>query len=825
MKYLFACWFISFSFLISQTQLNNKTGGICFRVDDNQPDEEWQQFSSIFDSYSLKFCAALNSTGFINNPTYTQMIKNLQLGGHEIMDHSPDHCLHYFTKVLDTINYSGKSGVDHIINNKVCLSYNNIDTSSFSDEGLVTIIGNKVISSKPGEFDKDILITAFNIYFSSINKLCEITKVDNLNKLDTDTLYIKSFWDEEIDLGNHSLIQYHKIGEFDIQMSEEAVKLLVERSLNIFTYYNLSRPVTFIQPGINKQQSTFDFNTMQIKDIYGALHGYRNAASYQNASLKCFNEFDKYLTKRFSMEWGDFNDDAWGLEMNKSVIADKLAKHYVLFGHSHFNQLLGGWDEYLLRVSNLLKWCFQKNILVKTYDEWGEILYNKHQNPYVNIFPKLDVDLDENGRPDGFSTIYNDGIKDTTDGVVISSGISYKINRLGDICFVDDLGGLEKGQNEFIIYTKGEIGDFVEVRFIFQEYHQSIRFKFPAENSDWTKYSISQSINGNTHLIIPDSVSIADIRISCSDYSSGDVKISGMSLYKKPLTSIIPPWNLQSAKITSNHVRLNWIDNSDNEWGFIIEKKKENEAQFNVLAYIDPDVTTYIDTNFNSNSYYRVRAYNASSFYEYEYTNEVYVTVDTTVDVEYLSFESHLNGKKIILYWSTITESNCNRFNVERNINDIWDSIGSVSARGTTIVKSNYEFIDDDFEKRNFKGLVKYRLKQIDFDGSYSYSKVIEVNLDLVPKVYCLYQNYPNPFNSATEISYDIPESSDVKIEIFDSIGEKVTTLNEGVQNPSTYNVKYNNINSSGIYFYRITAYSKITGKTFSTTKKMICLK
>ncbi len=51
-------------------------------------------------------------------------------------------------------------------------------------------------------------------------------------------------------------------------------------------------------------------------------------------------------------------------------------------------------------------------------------------------------------------------------------------------------------------------------------------------------------------------------------------------------------------------------------------------------------------------------------------------------------------------------------------------------------------------------GTYKYRLKQIDFDGSFTYSNEIEVEVDFTPKEFVLYQNYPNPFNPSTTIKF-----------------------------------------------------------------------
>lgn len=89
-----------------------------------------------------------------------------------------------------------------------------------------------------------------------------------------------------------------------------------------------------------------------------------------------------------------------------------------------------------------------------------------------------------------------------------------------------------------------------------------------------------------------------------------------------------------------------------------------------------------------------------------------------------------------------------------------------------------------------------------------------------IPSSYSLTQNYPNPFNPNTTISYSLPTASDVKLKIYNTIGQEVAILINTIQKAGTYNVDFNASSlSSGIYFYSIS-----TGD-FHSTKKMILLK
>ena len=67
-------------------------------------------------------------------------------------------------------------------------------------------------------------------------------------------------------------------------------------------------------------------------------------------------------------------------------------------------------------------------------------------------------------------------------------------------------------------------------------------------------------------------------------------------------------------------------------------------------------------------------------------------------------------------------------------------------------------------------GKYTYRLKQVDFDGSYKYSNQIEIEVE-VPSKFELSQNYPNPFNPTTKISYSIPRDGFVSRECLQRAG------------------------------------------------------
>ena len=172
-------------------------------------------------------------------------------------------------------------------------------------------------------------------------------------------------------------------------------------------------------------------------------------------------------------------------------------------------------------------------------------------------------------------------------------------------------------------------------------------------------------------------------------------------------------------------------------------------------------------------------------------------TMDNPLPVELSLLTYKLVDGKVKLLWNTATELNNKGFYVEKNTGNNWVTLGFVDGKGNSNVANSYEFTDNS---QNF-GKVTYRLKQVDFDGKFTYSNTIEVNVGL-PKELTLMQNYPNPFNPATTISYAIPTAGNVSVKVYNSLGQEVATLFEGYQEAGMKQLNFNANNlNSGIYY------------------------
>ena len=207
------------------------------------------------------------------------------------------------------------------------------------------------------------------------------------------------------------------------------------------------------------------------------------------------------------------------------------------------------------------------------------------------------------------------------------------------------------------------------------------------------------------------------------------------------------------------------------------------------------------------------------------------------IPVELTSFTAKVVEYDVQLDWITATETNNHGFDIERSEFDVqsleWTKIGFVAGHGTTSEQQVYSFLEESVPS----GKYQYRLKQIDLDGSFEYSNMVEVEVGL-PIEFALEQNYPNPFNPSTILRFSIPQlqnplpggdekggSLQVQLIVFDMLGNKIATIVNEEKPAGVYEIEFKvkslNVASltSGIYFYRLRA------GNFVETKKMVYLK
>ena len=188
----------------------------------------------------------------------------------------------------------------------------------------------------------------------------------------------------------------------------------------------------------------------------------------------------------------------------------------------------------------------------------------------------------------------------------------------------------------------------------------------------------------------------------------------------------------------------------------------------------------------------------------------------TVVPVELTSFTATVIAAGVQLNWTTATELNNQRFEIERKSEANWVKIGFVPGNGTTTEPRDYSFIDNNVPN----GIYTYRLKQLDFGGNFAYSNEVTVEVEHTPNGYSLSQNYPNPFNPTTKIKYSVPVDGSINISVYNVLGEKVAEVVSGFHNAGSYQVTFDAGRFlSGMYIY------EMQSRDFVSVKKMMILK
>ncbi len=238
---------------------------------------------------------------------------------------------------------------------------------------------------------------------------------------------------------------------------------------------------------------------------------------------------------------------------------------------------------------------------------------------------------------------------------------------------------------------------------------------------------------------------------------------------------------------------------ADDSVSLFVFKSTDNFLTEPAVPTAGPKATTGGDISPGSIA---LRQYNAAQRFTVDNIRVATSWVLSTVPVEFSSFAATSVNGKVNLVWETASETNNKGFEVQRSVdNQTYSNIGYVNGNGTTTKTSKYSFTDD----YNSTGKVYYRLKQIDFDGTSDFSKVIEVESNVITG-FELFQNYPNPFNPSTSINFTVSESGLATLKIFSVTGEEVANLfNQAVEKGTVYTVNFNAANlNSGVYFAQL---------------------
>lgn len=165
---------------------------------------------------------------------------------------------------------------------------------------------------------------------------------------------------------------------------------------------------------------------------------------------------------------------------------------------------------------------------------------------------------------------------------------------------------------------------------------------------------------------------------------------------------------------------------------------------------------------------------------------EIQALSDGSLPVELISFEALANDPDVVLRWQTATETNNAGFEVQHKPVHVhfdgeidprvgWQTVAFINGHGTTIEQQNYTYRAHELAA----GHHLFRLKQIDFDGAFEFSPVLEVVVE-VPGTHGLSPAYPNPFESTAQFSLIVRVEQPVKVSVYDLQGRLMGVIFEG---------------------------------------------
>ncbi|MEO7210111.1 MAG: T9SS type A sorting domain-containing protein [Chitinophagaceae bacterium] len=187
--------------------------------------------------------------------------------------------------------------------------------------------------------------------------------------------------------------------------------------------------------------------------------------------------------------------------------------------------------------------------------------------------------------------------------------------------------------------------------------------------------------------------------------------------------------------------------------------------------------------------------------FEIVYTN--------TLPVTFKSFDGVMQNGQSLLKWTTTNEINNKGFDVERSTDgQVFSAIGFVAGQGNSNVENNYTYTD----VKPVNGVNYYRLKQIDQDGRFTYSSIIQLKNVIADFAWSV---YPNPVVDNGWMQVQLPNAAKVSVQVISSTGNIISTIDKGTLQTGTYSIPLNmNKVAKGIYVVKLIVDNKTYSKT-----------
>jgi hypothetical protein len=525
-----------------------------------------------------------------------------------------------------------------------------------------------------------------------------------------------------------------------------------------------------IQPGMFRSDPVLDY------DVYGNFY-YNSLTNDPDYYCKVFK------SSNGGSSW-DNGTDAHGGDKQWMTI-DKTAGpgngHIYAFWTSFFSTCYPGFFTRSTDGGGSYENC----ITIPDDPSWGTLMVGPNGNLYVGASGSLDfvVARSTNAQISGQSVTWDMATNVSLDGF-ITYGTGPNPGGLG-------------GQTSIAIDTSGG----------------------PYQGNIYLLCSVERNSN-------PDPLDVMFARSTDEGLSwSSPVKVNddpGTSAYQWFGTMSVAP---------TGRIDVIWLDTRDNPGTYLSALYYSNSKDGGVTWSVNEKLSDYFDPHLGwpqqnkmGDYFHMVSDSNganlawAATFNGEQDVYYSYITDTTgTVPVELLSFSASAVANAVTLVWSTASELNNHGFEIERSLEkNNWSTIGFREGKGTTSELQQYSYLDILSDIASNK--LYYRLKQVNYDGSFEYSDIVEV--EIAPSAFSLSQNYPNPFNPSTIINYQLPINSFVTLKVYDVLGNEVETLIDEEKSAGEYEIEFRASElGSGVYFYTLRA------GEFVQCKKMLLLK
>lgn len=203
------------------------------------------------------------------------------------------------------------------------------------------------------------------------------------------------------------------------------------------------------------------------------------------------------------------------------------------------------------------------------------------------------------------------------------------------------------------------------------------------------------------------------------------------------------------------------------------------------------DVTLTGTLNTTNNTFSGVAVSSANFFRSWALSSST-----SPLPVEMLYFNAECLNNKVLLNWATALEINNDRFVIQRSSNGIqWQSIDSVAGTGTTNKTTQYQYLVQNPNAN----MPYYRLKQIDFDGTYSYTNIQTANCN---SSFAL-SVFPNPTSGLTYITFETQIETEASLQLYSALGKLVSSQSINLSAGAYTHPYHLNVNS-GKYYLRV---------------------